>query len=339
MKKTAYLGFSLLLIWALAIPSFAQNNTPDGLYTAFYNEMDAAKKLALGEQFINNPDPAFKSSQYLPYIFQTVFGRYVQSQNVAKTVETADKLATLVPSADNKLKGFVFGQTMATAYQANNIPKTLEYGEKLLTLDPGNVNALMVLPPAILSTLPPEGPARNTALAKAEDYSKKLIATAAPAGVPPAQWQGVQAQAHAQVGQVNLMKGMYTEAATSLEAALKLNPKDDAGHYQLGLAYQNQLANAQKMVLDAYTAENAAKNSRADQLQIDELAARRSALEAEFRARRDMAIDSFARAVAIGGPNAANARTQLERLYKQKNNDSLDGLDALIAQKKSELGD
>ena len=94
---------------------------------------------------------------------------------------------------------------------------------------------------------------------------------------------------------------------------------------------------AQKLVLDAYTAENNAKNARADQIQIDELAAKRSALEAEFRGKRDLAIDSFARAVAVGGPNAGTARTQLERLYSQKN-ESLNGLDALIAEKKSELG-
>lgn len=337
MKKTANLGFSLLLIWALAIPSFAQNTTPDGLYTAFYNEMDAAKKVALGEQFINNADPAFKSSQYLPYIFQTVFNSYVTSGNLAKVLDTADKLGTLVPNADNRLKEFVFAQAMALAYQGNNTAKTVEYGDKLLAVNPANVNALMVVPPALLSSLPAAGAARDSALAKAEDYSKKLIAAQAPQGIPAPQWQGVQAQAHATVGQVSLLKGNYPDAALALGEALKLNPKDDASHYQLGLAYSNQLPAAQKLVLDAYTAENNAKNARADQIQIDELAAKRSALEAEFRGKRDLAIDSFARAVAVGGPNAATARTQLERLYSQKN-ESLNGIDALIAEKKSELG-
>jgi hypothetical protein len=50
------------------------------------------------------------------------------------------------------------------------------------------------------------------------------------------------------------------------------------------------------------------------------------------------ATGEFARAVALAGPTAPTARTQLERLYNQKNN-SLDGLDALIAQKRSELGE
>ena len=54
--------------------------------------------------------------------------------------------------------------------------------------------------------------------------------------------------------------------------------------------------------------------------------------------KRDRAIDELALAVAIGGVAGAPAREQLEKLYKVKNNDSLEGLDQLIAQKKAQLG-
>jgi len=266
-----------------------------------------------------------------------VFNSYATSGNVAKTIETADKLGTIVPNADAKLKTAVYGGAMAVAYQANNTAKTIEYGEKLLAIDPTNLNALMVLPPALLVSLPAAGGARDAALTKAQDYSKKLLAATKPAGVGDPEWQSVQAQAHASIGQVLLTKNQYPEAAAEFVQTLKLNPKDEGTHYQLGVVYSNQATAAQKLALDAYTAENAAKTAKADQLQIDELAARRDALQTDFRTKRDMAIDEFAKAVALAGPNAAPARTQLERLYKSKNNESLEGLDAFIAQKKTEL--
>ena len=131
----------------------------------------------------------------------------------------------------------------------------------------------------------------------------------------------------------------YADSIPVLEEALKLNTKDDQSHYNLGLAYSNQLETSRQAALDAFNAENAAKRARKDQFEIDELAAIASARQAEFNTKRDMAIDAFAKAVAVAGPYAANARAQLERLWKQKNNETLNGLEAFIAQKKTELGD
>lgn len=339
MKRTACLGLFLLLIGASAIPSFAQANTPDGLYTIFFNEKDPAKKAALGEQFINNPDPGFKSSQFLPYIFQTVFNSYVGSNNLAKAMDTADKLGTLVPSADNKLKMFVYGSTMALAYQANNAPKTVEYGDKLLAIDPNSINALMFIPTALIGNLPTAPAAKEAAINKAQEYAKKLLEQKKPEGVGDPDWNSIRAQAYFTVGFAELSKSQYPEAIASFEESLKLNKKDDQAHYQLGLAYTNQLPDLQKQVLAAYDKENAAKKERADQIQIDELAATRTAIEEDFRMKRDLAIDSFARAVALAGPVKDPARQQLDRLWKQKNNDSIEGLEAFIAAKKAELGD
>jgi tetratricopeptide (TPR) repeat protein len=339
MKRTACLGLLLLLIGASAIPSFAQASTPDGLYTIFFNEMDPAKKVALGEQFINNADPAFKSSQYLPYIFQTVFNSYVGGNNLPKAMETADKLGTLVPNANNNLKGFVFGSTMALAYQANNAAKTVEYGDKLLAIDPTNINALMFIPTALIGNLPQAAPAKEAALSKAQDYSTKLLAQPKPMGVGDPDWNSIRAQAHFNVGFAQLSKNQLQEAITSFEESIKLNKKDDQAHYQLGIAYSNQLPDLQKQVLAAYEKENAAKSARADSIQIDELAATRQALEEDYRAKRDLAIDSFARAVAIAGPVKDPARQQLDRLWKAKHDNSMDGLEAFIAAKKAELGD
>jgi tetratricopeptide (TPR) repeat protein len=50
------------------------------------------------------------------------------------------------------------------------------------------------------------------------------------------------------------------------------------------------------------------------------------------------AIPYFAKAVVMGKANAAKAKQYLEELYKARHNDSLDGLDQVLAKAKSELG-
>jgi hypothetical protein len=160
-----------------------------------------------------------------------------------------------------------------------------------------------------------------------------------PMGTADAEWNSVQAQANSTLGMALVLQAKYEDSIPVLEAALKLNKKDDQSHYNLGLAYSNQLPQSQRAALDAFNAENAAKRARKDQFEIDELAAIASARQGEFNTKRDMAIEAFGKAVAVAGPYSPPARQQLERLWKQKNNESLDGLEAYIAQKKTELGD
>ena len=83
-------------------------------------------------------------------------------------------------------------------------------------------------------------------------------------------------------------------------------------------------------------AENEAKIAKADQPTIDELAAKRQGLENEVREKRDKAIDEYAIAAAIGGVVTQNAKDALEKLWQAKN-DSLNGMNEFIAQKKSQL--
>jgi hypothetical protein len=51
--------------------------------------------------------------------------------------------------------------------------------------------------------------------------------------------------------------------------------------------------------------------------------------------KQNAEIDALAKSVALGGPAAKVAQAQLEKLWKQAHNDSLEGLDALINSKKS----
>ena len=53
---------------------------------------------------------------------------------------------------------------------------------------------------------------------------------------------------------------------------------------------------------------------------------------------QDSAIDPLAKSVVLNKASAARARQNLEQIHKAKNNDSLDGLDAILARAKASLG-
>ena len=89
--------------------------------------------------------------------------------------------------------------------------------------------------------------------------------------------------------------------------------------WRLGLAYQGIAKAAQGPVVEAYNKLNEARVAKADQAIIDDLDAKRESLEKDFKEKRDKAIDTLAKAVAIGGEAGPLARPTLESLYKNKN--------------------
>ncbi len=264
-----------------------------------------------------------------------IIGAYAASQNWAKVIDAAER-AVASPVADNGLKGFAYGNAMVAAQQMNNFEKIVEYGEKVLTIEPNDANALLTLSSMIPERLPADSAAKTAALDKAMNYANRAAAVIEKLAsqLKPEQKAELEGQIHSTLGFVHLNKQDYPKAVTEYETALKSVPKDAVAHFRLGLAYQYLAAAASKATLDAINAENAAKTSKAPQPEIDELTAKREGIQADFTQKRDRAIDELASAVALGGVVAQPARQALESLYKSKNNDSLEGLDALIASKK-----
>jgi tetratricopeptide (TPR) repeat protein len=349
MKKTGYLGLSLLLISALALPGLTQQapaykSTAEGnAYLTLYNEQNPQKKAELGEKFLTD----FKDSDFRPQAFQMVIRSYANAQNWAKVMETADKLSTLVPNADNNTKLFAYENAMLAGQQSNQFPKIIEYGDKVLATDPNNLNAQITISSMLPERLPTDEAGKKAALDQAFDLASKAqaqlpkIFAQKPAQFTDAQWNqersNLDGQLNATLGLVHLNRLEYDKSTERYEAALKSNPKDGVSQYRLGISYQSLASAASKDLLEAYNAENAAKAARADQIQQDELVARRQALEEDVRVKRDKAIDALAKAVAIGGVVAQPAREQLERMWKAKNNDSVEGLEQFINEKKAQL--
>jgi hypothetical protein len=335
--------FLMLILTVSALPGFSQppaqgkprqtkTTAEYNSYNACFMEKDFAKKAELCEKFIND----FKESDFLDNGYKLVIQSNLQLKNWQKVMDTADK-AVMIPNADNSLKAFAFENAMIAAQNANDLNKVVSYGEKVLTVDPNNLNTLITLS----AVIPQKSPSDKAQLDRAADMAKKALAGLQPIlsqATPQQKPQLVQIDGtlHGTLGLIAYNEKDYTKSIQEYQTAIKDNAKDDAAHYYLAYDYIALMGQASKDYQDALKKENDAKTAKADQPTIDDLAAHRADLEDKIRKNRDMVIDELAKAVAINGPVAAQAKTELTKQWMAKN-DSAAGLDEFIAQKKTEL--
>ena len=340
MRRTSYLGLSLLLILAVALPGFSQARQPQPksqaeyiAYMAIYNEQDAQKKAAAGEKFLTE----FKESDFIPNSHRMIIGAYSKAQNWAKVMDAADRAAAS-PGTDDTLKAFAFANAMGAAQSTNNVEKVISYGDKVLAIAPNDIDTMMVVSTMIPLKLPADEAGKKAALDKASNLATKALAALQPlisqaAAAQKAPLVQADSQLHATLGLVAFNRPDYKKSIEEYEMALKGNPKDDLAHYYLGADYSVLAGQASKDYQAAVKAENDAKAAKADQPTIDELSAKRGGFEEDIRKHRDRAIEEFAIAVAIAGPVAQQARGELTKLWTSKN-DNTNGMDEFIAQKK-----
>jgi len=349
MRRTGYLGTSLLLLLALAataLPGFSQAAAPKGpqaktqaeytAYTALYNEKNPPQKAALGEKFLTD----FKESDFISNTYTMIIGAYTGAQNWAKVIDAAER-AVAFPGADNRLKAFAYANAMVAAQNLNQIDKVISYGDKVLAIDPNDLNTMITLSAVIPAKLPSDEAGKKASLDKAEGLAKKALGgldpvlAQAPAAQKP-QIVQIQSQLHSTLGLIAYDRMDYTKSIEEYDQAVKTNAKDDVAHFYMGADYQALSAQASHTYQDAVKAENDAKQAKADQPTIDELAAKRQGLENDVREKRDKSIDEYAMAAAIGGVVAQDAKNALQKLWQAKN-DNLDGMDAFIVQKKQQV--
>jgi len=350
MRRTGYLGTSLLLVLALAataLPGFSQAAAPKGpqaktqaeytAYTALYNEKNPQKKAELGEKFLTD----FKESDFIGNTYTMILGAYTAAQNWPKVVDAAER-AVALPGADNKLKAFAYANAMVASQNTNQIDKVVTYGDKVLAIDPNDLNTMITLSQVIPAKLPTDDSSKKAALDKAEGLAKKALSGVEPllAQAPPAQ-KGqivqIQSQLHNTLGLIAYDRLDYPKSIEEYDQAVKTNPKDDVAHFYMGADYQALAAQASRTYQEAVKAENEAKSAKADQPTIDELTAKRQGLENDVREKQDKSIDQYATSAAIGGVVAQDAHNALQKLWQAKN-DNLDGMDAFITQKKQQIG-
>jgi tetratricopeptide (TPR) repeat protein len=346
MKRTGYLGISLLLLLAFvvsALPGFGQDKPKQArtrpeydAYVALLGEKDPAKKAGLGEKFIAD----FKESDYIPEAHNMIIGAYTASKNFPKVIESAERAATL-PIADNKLKGWAYANAMMAAQNLGDVDKAVGYGDKVLAIDPTDLNTMIALSALIPAKLPSDDAGKKAALDKADGLASKALSgvqAMAPKAdaATKAQLVLIEGNLYATKGLIAYNRQDYTKSIQEYEQAVQKTPKDDLAHFYLALDYQALGAQASKEYTVAIKAENDAKASRAEQPVIDELSAKRGGLEDDIRKHLDKAIDEFGIATAIGGPVAAQAKDALTKMWVTKN-ENTEGLEAFIAEKKKQL--
>jgi tetratricopeptide (TPR) repeat protein len=336
MKRTAYLGSPLLLFFLLLVPTQSWAQADVDAYTAFYAEENATQKLAMGEKFLQE----FKTSQYLEPVFLTIVPMHAKASNWAKVMEYTEKLEQLVPNMKPGNKAAMYSQGMAAAQQSNNDAKVIAFGEKVIAIAPGDVPTLVTVASTIPRALPADASAKTAALDKALKYGNSALSglgslTAKDFGLPDSAWAtqktAIEGAIHGALGETLYHKADYEKAATELTAATKAMPKDPNAWFFLGLSLDQQSLTFAKSYQAAAEAQNEAIKKRAERFQIEELTAQAEALRDTVRSKRGEVIEALASAVANG---AQQAMPRLEALYKLQNNDSLTGLDKLIASKK-----
>src|SRR5436853_4771194 len=175
MRRTGYLGISLLLVFALAaaaLPGFGQaapakqaqakTQAEYNAYKALYDEQNPQKKAELGEKFLTD----FKESDFIGNTHTMIVGAYTRAQNWAKVLDAADRAAAS-PVADDKLKAFAYANAMIAAQNMNNVDKVIAYGEKVLAIDPNDLNTMITLSAVIPAKLPADEAGKKAALDKA----------------------------------------------------------------------------------------------------------------------------------------------------------------------------
>lgn len=337
-RITIYIALATLSMLALAVSGSAQGEVQNSAYRAFYAEQDVQKKAELGEKFLVD----FKESTYRAPILKTIMTNYVQKQNWAKVLDHADKLPAELPDADNPTKALFYTYGMEGAQATNNAGKIVEYGDKVLAIDANNLEALVLVATTIPAAMPQDKARNDRALALAEKALagvQQYFAQPKPAQMTEAQWKQARVdyedQLHSARGTIYFTRMDYVKSAEEYLAVIGNSPSDGVAHFYVGYSYRNQAAGLQKGLLDAIKAYDAARVARQPQPEIDELDARRQGMQDEFTKKRDSAIDELATAVAIADTRVLpQAKEALESLYKVKNNDSLAGLDQLIASKK-----
>ena len=322
IKKTLQVGLCLILTLAFAMPAFAQGGE-NNAWQEIEDQRDARRKAELLEKFIND----YSRSGRRPDADFQLLDFYLQNKDNAKIIAHAEKYRQSPPTADNSAKSKIFTQAMVAAATINNIPKTVEYADYALQAEPAN---LVVLGLLAGNNLPNP--------AKAIEHANQAIAAPRPATMSEAAYATLQARMHNMVANNLFAQSKFAEANEHFAISLKTNPKDHASQFRYGYslfrlaaeaATSAQKANDELIAAMAATPVNTAAKDAAQ--------GKVEAASKEALARAGEAVEALAKAIAIDGPFASQARPLFDNLFKSRTG-SVEGGDQFIAQKKSELG-
>jgi|KBSSwiStaDraftv2_1062776.scaffolds.fasta_scaffold03646_12 hypothetical protein len=313
---------ALFLTLGLAIVSPALPQGSDAKdWQAVQDQKDQKKKADLLEAFIKK----YPTSNRRPGADKDLVDIWAKSNENGKILSFAEEYKKAPPSPDAAVKSKIYTQAMAAAISSNNAAKASEFGEAAIEADPNNFQPLYVM--ARTGMPNPD---------KALEYAQKALSLPKPEGIPQDAYNKQMAALHGAVALPLFIQKKYADARDHLEAVLKADPKNQEAQYRHGFASVNLMGEAVRTAQDANTAMMKAAAAQ-NQAETDAAKAKQETAQKTALELRDVALDSLAKAVAIGGPYTEQAKPLFDSLYQNKNK-SMDGADQLIVDKKKELG-
>ena len=304
-------------------------------YTKLYNEKDMNRRAELAPKFIAD----FPQSDFRLFAYQLEIQANTALGNHQKVVAAGEKALQEFPEADKQPKMYILPRMMHSYQQLNNSRKTVEIADKLLEVDPNHLRALLTLSLILPGFLPEEEEARAQQLDRALEITQRakrqvdiFVGGPKPARMTAVQWvkqkADLPAKIHAALGLIHFNKKDYQRSSEEYEKATSLVRGEGVDFYRMGFAYYYQARTI---------SQELAELDRSKKLD----SAVKEEKEAQFADLRDKAIAALAKVVVLKdkAPEQVvqSARDELERLYRTRNNDSLEGLELVIAEAAGEL--
>jgi lipopolysaccharide biosynthesis regulator YciM len=338
--RTLYLGLAVLLTLPLAPSVFAQagpearSKAEYDAYVALYNAAEPEAKSRLGEAFIRD----YPDSEFLALAFMNLVRAYETEGDWEQVIGTANRFQAMVPNPDQAARAFVYPYALMAAQNRNDVAGIIQFGRLLLEVAPNNLGAMLTLSSVYMENLPTNEPTRGRALAEAYDLANRArVQVQQVYAADSAARTQVEITVHTTLARVHYARTDYQRAADEYLQVVGLAPADSDAYYRLGDCYQFLAADASREVETTLAAQAEAREQGRDEATLEQLDARYEALQANVLAYLDRSIDFFATATAIGGAIGPQARQRLETLYRNRYEDSLDGLDDLVAEKRASL--
>jgi tetratricopeptide (TPR) repeat protein len=320
LRGLSRIALYLTFVFAFALPALPQGNEAKD-WQAVQDQKDQKKKADGMEAFIKK----YPTSTRRPVADGDLVDLWLKNNDTAKIVPFAEEYKKAPPSPDAAAKAKIYSQAALVAYTGGNVEKAAGFGEAAIEADPTHYQSLSFLARAGLPN--PE---------KAFEYALRALAQKKPENIAPDVYNKQIASLHGIVALPLFAQRKYADAREHIEFMLKDNPKNQEAQYRHGFASVNLMGEAVKTAQDANTAmlKAAAASNKAEQ---DAAMAKQESAQRQALELRDAALDSLAKAVAIGGPYTEQAEPLFKSLYQNKNK-SMEGADKLIADKKVELG-
>lgn len=322
----------LLCLWTLSLSAQDPIQAPEGIppesdymYGKHLEQVeqimkgsDLGARTAALENFLKKLHPESKILPYFESFFSQTVAAYSEAGQTAQAKALSDKMRKLFPDSPTTQAHLV-----NEAYGSKNYAKAIELGEKLNASSP-NQQTIMILAQSYMATNN-EANAAKYSLKALEEIDAKQGALFV---VWLAQYYGRQRDiANSAKYYDTLLKAFPGSGPAGWDPTEWNNLKTSAFTMRATGAY---VAKDYDAAIKGYH-EALRQNSKSDSAYLY------LGLSHWKLQQLEEAIDAFAKATVIGQTQAAKARGYLEQLYKPRNNNSLEGLDALLEKARAAL--